>query len=251
MGTATDTVAARVGRETDRPRALVVDDDPDIAHFLVENLSADRFEVVNVDCGRRAMDVLAEFAPDIVLMDEGLPDISGLDVVTHIRGAGPLDGWDARTGIIMLTGRGDPHSIVRGMQRGADDYVTKPFHYDELLERMRATLRRSRGVLAPQRISAGPLTIDRTALSACVGDTQLDLTAKEFGLLVALARDPGRAIPKVELLCEVWGFARSPQRTRTLDSHASRLRIKLEQAGLTGWVRNVWGFGYRLFPLDG
>jgi DNA-binding response OmpR family regulator len=145
--------------------------------------------------------------------------------------------------VILLARNGDPVDRVRAFARGVDDYVSKPFHYEELLARMRAILRR----MAPpedERIHVGELTIDRPTRRVTVAGERAVLAGKEYELLVKLASDPERVWTKEELLRDVWGF-RSLGRTRTLDSHASRLRRKLSAAGRE-YVVNEWGVGYRL-----
>ncbi len=250
MPTTLEMASPRVREVQRRPRALVVDDDPDIGQYLLDNLTADRMEVVTARTADEALDALSRFRPHIALVDEGLPDMSGLDLISHIRSGGPGTDWDADTALIMISGRDDTHCAIRSMERGADDYVVKPFHYQELLIRMLAVLRRSHGSLFAERLQVGALTLDCKGLTAWNGDTKVPLCAKEFSLLVALARDPLRTVPKSELLRCVWGFSPYAQRTRTLDTHASRLRRKLEDAGLDGMVHNVWGFGYRLLALE-
>jgi DNA-binding response OmpR family regulator len=147
-------------------------------------------------------------------------------------------------------GADQPHAAVRGIERGADDYVAKPFHYPELLARLGALIRRSRGATLREEIRVGALSIDRNARRAALGGRVLDLSAKEFALLSALARDPARVLTKGELLRDVWGY-RAAARTRTVDSHASRLRRKLAAGGGgERWVVNVWGIGYRLLPEE-
>jgi DNA-binding response OmpR family regulator len=146
---------------------------------------------------------------------------------------------------IIVLGRtdSDPIDRVRAFDRGCDDYVDRPFHYEELLARIRAVLRR----VAPptgDRVQVADLVIDRAARRVTVGDTPIVLAAKEYELLVKLAAEPARVFTKEQLLRDVWGF-RSFGRTRTLDSHASRLRRKLAAAG-GDFVRNVWGVGYSL-----
>ena len=139
---------------------------------------------------------------------------------------------------------------MRGIERGADDYVPKPFHYPEVLARLGALIRRSRGATLREEIRVGALAIDRNARRATLAGRVLDLSAKEFALLSALAKDPGRVLTKGELLRDVWGY-RSAARTRTVDSHASRLRRKLAAGGGgERWVVNVWGIGYRLLPEE-
>jgi DNA-binding response OmpR family regulator len=145
----------------------------------------------------------------------------------------------------MVSERGEPIDRLRGFARGCDDYVVRPFLYEELLARMRAVLRRSVGASRRDWLSVGEVEIDRRARTVRVAGEQVVLSAKEYELLVALAADPERVFTKEELLRDVWGF-RSLGRTRTLDSHASRLRRKINRAGETAYVVNVWGVGYRL-----
>jgi len=175
--------------------------------------------------------------------------MSGFELVTVLREGTPLGAWDPGMAIVLMSGRDDVHSVVRGIERGADDYVVKPFHYAELLARVGASIRRVRGVTVAGVLRVGPLEVDRRSMVACVHGRAVPLSAKEFGLLSALSRDPRRVVSKPELLRDVWGFA-AGARTRTVDSHASRLRGKLARAGLPGWIRNVWGQGYRLLPED-
>jgi DNA-binding response OmpR family regulator len=146
--------------------------------------------------------------------------------------------------VIIVSARGDPVDRVRGFARGCDDYVVKPFVYDELVARMRAVLRRANGP-RHERLAVRDLEIDLASRVVTVGGEAVQLSAKEYELLVALAEDPERVFKKEELLRNVWGF-RSLGRTRTLDSHASRLRRKLNRSGDTAYVLNVWGVGYRL-----
>jgi DNA-binding response OmpR family regulator len=148
----------------------------------------------------------------------------------------------------MVSARGDPVDRVRGFARGCDDYVVRPFVYDELVARMRAVLRRASGP-RHARLSVRDLEIDLAARLVTVGGEPVQLSAKEYELLVALAEDPERVFKKEDLLRDVWGF-RSLGRTRTLDSHASRLRRKLNRGGDAGYVLNVWGVGYRLTALS-
>jgi DNA-binding response OmpR family regulator len=144
----------------------------------------------------------------------------------------------------MLTGRASETDRVRGFARGADDYLVKPFHYPELAARIGAVLRRSRERRAQGVLQVGELRIDPVAREVRLGDRKIDLSAKEFALLRTLAAEPTRVFTKEELLRDVWGFKLMGS-TRTLDSHASRLRRKLAPSGRR-WVVNVWGVGYRL-----
>jgi DNA-binding response OmpR family regulator len=232
------------------PSVLVVDDDPGVLDFLADNLAADRFTAL---CARSAEEALAQLRtarPDAALVDVTLPGMSGLELVTAIREGGDEVAWDAAMPIIVVSGRSDPHAAVRGIERGADDYVAKPFHYPELLARLGAVLRRARGATLTREIRVGALVVDRHARRARYAGRALELSAKEFALLSALARDPRRVLTKRELLRDVWGYL-GQARTRTVDSHASRLRRKLIAAGAgERFVVNVWGVGYRLLPED-
>jgi DNA-binding response OmpR family regulator len=232
------------------PSVLLVEDDVQTRNFLSENLIADRFAPVSATSAEQAVELLSGAHPDAAVVDVGLPGMSGLDLVSAIRDGGADDPWDAGMPILLLSGQTSPHAAVRGIERGADDYVAKPFHYPELLARLGALIRRSRGATMREEIRVGPLAIDRNARRATLGGRVLDLSAKEFALLAALAKDPGRVLTKAELLRDVWGY-RAAARTRTVDSHASRLRRKLaDGGGGERWVVNIWGIGYRLLPEE-
>ncbi len=158
-----------------------------------------------------------------------------------------VERWSPDVPVIVL-GRGDedPVDRLRAFQHGCDDWVPRPVPYDELLARIRAVLRRTRPA-PPQVIEAGPLRVDRATRSVAVGGRRVHLALKEFELLLALAVEPYRVWTRAELLRDVWGY-RSQGRTRTLDAHASRLRLKLADGARpdVALVVNVWGVGYRL-----
>ncbi|HEV2769880.1 MAG TPA: response regulator transcription factor, partial [Solirubrobacteraceae bacterium] len=186
--------------------------------------------------------------PDLALVDIGLPDGSGFDLVGRVREAdGLASRIDPRTPIIVVSGRADELDRIRGFERGCDDYVCKPFSYAELRGRVAALLRRADHRRAHGRLRVGPLEVDPPTREVRLRGRRLELSAKEFALLRALAVEPARVLPKEELLRGVWGF-RSMGQTRTLDSHACRLRHKLGADG-DRFVVNVWGVGYRL--VDG
>jgi DNA-binding response OmpR family regulator len=232
------------------PSVLVVDDDPGIVEVLRDNLAADRFAPLCAGSAEEALRLLRDVRPDAAVIDLGLPGMSGLELVGAIRAGGVDEPWDPGMPILMLSGRSDPHSAVRGIERGADDYVPKPFHYPELLARLGANLRRARGAIVGEILRVGPLEVDRAARRATLNGRPLPLSAKELALLTALARDPRRVLTKGELLHDVWGYI-GKARTRTVDSHASRLRRKLAvHGGGERMVVNVWGVGYRLLPED-
>jgi DNA-binding response OmpR family regulator len=153
--------------------------------------------------------------------------------------------WDRDVPLILLAEENvHPLDRARALEHGCDDFLEKPFHYEELLARIRAVLRRA-APSARDRLEAGDIVIDRPTRRVTVAGEEVPLSGKEYELLVWLASDPRRVFTKDELLHEVWGF-RSPARTRTLDTHASRLRRKLGDRGSRPYVVNVWGVGYRL-----
>jgi DNA-binding response OmpR family regulator len=226
---------------------VVCEDDAPTLDLLCDHLDADRFRALPAPSAADALRLCHYNDPDLLLLDLRLPDASGLDVLREIRASvGPTGRFDPVLPVIVLSGRSTDVDRVRGFAEGADDYVVKPFHYQEVAARIRAVLRRrdSRRE-GPRRI--GDLFIDPSRRKVRVADREVPLANKEFALLRALAADPHRVFTKDELLRDVWGF-RSMGRTRTLDSHASRLRRKLDPE--TGrYVVNCWGVGYRL--LDG
>ena len=177
--------------------------------------------------------------PDLVLLG------TELDVCRRLREGEPGRKWDRDVPVIVLgQPQADAVDRVRAFARGCDDYLGRPFHYEELVWRIRAILRRT----APHPgdvLEAGEIAVDRRTRCVTVSGRRVPLPAKEYELLVKLATAPTRVFTKVELLTEVWGF-RSLGRTRTLDSHASRLRRKLAAETETPYVLNEWGVGYRL-----
>jgi DNA-binding response OmpR family regulator len=225
---------------------LVVDDEPRIVEFLSENLRDDDFSVLTAVTGAEAIELLGRARPDVILLDVVLPDMSGYEICRTVRGGdGINDPWDPDLPIIMLSAKAEHVDRVRGLQRGADDYVTKPFHYPELLARIGAVLARVSRSRDREVIRHGELTVNMLSREVTVGGIKVELSAKEYQLLTTLASEPGRVFTKAELLETVWGF-RSQGRTRTLDSHASRLRQKLRVHSPAAWLANEWGVGYRL-----
>jgi DNA-binding response OmpR family regulator len=198
---------------------LLTEHEPATRGLLERQLRDDGFELV-----------LPGAAPDLVL--------AGTDA--------ELERWRGQAPVIVIGPvEAEPDERVRAFRRGCDDYLARPFHYDELVERMRAVLRRA-GVTPTTRIVAGPLTIDRRARLVTLRGARVELAQKEYELLVHLATEPERVFTKEELLRDVWGY-RTRSRTRTLDAHASRLRRKLRAADPeVPLVENEWGVGYRL-----
>ncbi len=224
-------------------RLLLVEDETAIAEFLSDNLREDDHTVRVARSIGDARLALKREPCDVALIDVGLPDGSGFDLCRSIRQG---QAGDAAAGVIMLTARAEAQDRVRGFERGADDYVVKPFHYPELLARVNALAARIGGRHHSDRLVVGPLEVDLPRRTCTVNGETVALPAKEFDLLVTLARDPYKVLSKRDLLRKVWdcdGFGTS----RTLDSHASRLRRRLESADpMARYVVNHWGVGYAL-----
>ena len=221
----------------------MVEGDAPIRAFLEEQLADDGFQVLAAEAARPALELVERERPDLVLLDTALPDESGFEVCSRLRAGEPGRMWNRDVPVILVSPRAEPVDRVRGFARGCDDYLARPFVYEELLARMRAVLRRTNR--RRRLLAVRDLTIDTAARLVSVGGLPVDLSVKEYDLLLALAREPERVCTKEELLREVWNF-RSLGRTRTLDSHASRLRRKLNEGGGHAFVLNVWGVGYRL-----
>jgi DNA-binding response OmpR family regulator len=227
---------------------LIAEPEPATRCFLSRHLAEDGFAVVEAAAGGEALALAEERQPDLALLGDELPDLSGVDLCRRLREGEPGRSWNRDVPVIVL-GQPDADAVdrVRAFARGCDDYLGRPFHYEELLARIRAVLRRSSGG-ANERIMAGDIIVDTPTRRVTVGGDRVVLSGKEYDLLAKLASEPERVFKKDELLRDVWGF-RSLGRTRTLDSHASRLRRKLAAPQGTRYVRNVWGVGYCL--LDG
>lgn len=223
---------------------VVCEDDAPTLELLCDHLAADRFAALPAPSAADALRLCRFNQPDLLLLDLTLPDASGLEVLRAIRdGEGDGAHCDSGLPVIVLSGRGADADRVRGLELGADDYLVKPFHYGELRARIGVVLRRGGGATERQ-YRVGDLVLDPVRRKVWVGDRQVALSNKEFGLLKALVEEPARAFSKRELLEAVWGY-RTPASTRTLDSHASRLRRKLDpESGR--FVVNDWGYGYRL-----
>jgi DNA-binding response OmpR family regulator len=227
-------------------RALLVDDDRELARLLTDYLTSHGVSLDHVEDGVRALDRLSERgAYDIVLLDVMLPGIDGFEVCRRVRSRSDVP-------IVMLTARGDDADRVVGLDIGADDYVQKPFSPRELLARMRAVLRRSKGVPAQERVEVGDLEIDLAAHRAKLGGQPLQLTSFEFRVLVALARRAGETVTREELARAVLPRQEASSRydpsvDRSLDVHVSHLRHKLgDDAREPERIRTVRGIGYVL-----
>jgi DNA-binding response OmpR family regulator len=230
------------------PTVVIVEDDRATRRFLADNLSADGYEPVEAETAQDGRRLLSELTPELAIIDLGLPDRDGLDLLRELRAGGERGvRLDPQLPVLVLSGRAGELDRVRGFERGADDYLVKPFSYPELRGRIAALLRRARNRPRLARLKIGRLEIDAVGRQVWLAGEPVVLSKKEFALLRALASDPTRVYTREELLRGGWGF-QSIGRTRTLDSHASRLRKKLS-AGGEAFIVNVWGVGYRL--IDG
>jgi two-component system KDP operon response regulator KdpE len=231
-------------RTTPGPSILVVEDDDETRAALARELSGRGYRVVEARDGRSGLERWASRRPDVVLLDLGLPDIDGAEVIVRMR-------REANTPIVILSGRYDEREKVEALDKGADDYVTKPFGVDELNARLRVALRRSGGSSADDlgRLSVGPLVLDTSKHEVRVGGEHVDLTPREFEILRVLLSHAGRIVTKGHLLRAVWGEA-----YRGEDSyvyvHVSQLRRKLAAADNSGALRDLIvtepGVGYRI-----
>jgi len=225
-------------------RVLIVEDEPQLRRALGINLRARRYDVVTVADGAGALRAAATSPPDLVILDLGLPDMDGVEVVHGLRG------W-TRVPIIILSARDSQGDKVDALDAGADDYLTKPFGMDELLARMRAALRRTRplddGVDAPV-ITTDTFTIDLVAKRVTRADNEVRLTPTEWHLLEVLTRYPGKLVPGKQLLQEVWGPAHGAE-TNYLRVYMAQLRRKLEtEPSHPRHLITEPGLGYRFEP---
>ncbi|MFM9012418.1 MAG: response regulator [Gemmatimonadota bacterium] len=224
----------------DGERILVVDDEPDIVALVVYHLAKAKYKVSSATSGSDALALAKRERPALIVLDLMLPGMSGFDVLEQLR----EDPDTASIAVLMLTARKDEPDRIRGLELGADDYLTKPFSPQELVLRVGAILRRTNANAAgSDQLRIGPIVIDRSAHRVTVEGPEVELTPTEFKLLLTLAERRGRVQARTLLLETVWEAAPDIQ-TRTVDMHVQRLRTKLHPAG--DLIETVRGFGYRL-----
>lgn len=221
-------------------KVLVVDDESHILELARLYLSREGYQIETVSDGAQALARFGQVKPDLVVLDIMLPNVDGLTICKEIR-------KQSQVPIIMLTARDEVTDKVVGLEVGADDYLTKPFHPQELVARAKALVRRAKlEPDQPKLIRAGRLEVDLGRHEVRYGEVKLQLRPKEFDLLALLARHPGRVFQRSELLDLVWGYD-FPGYTRTVDVHVQQLREKLSGGGVTNPViQTVWGVGYKL-----
>ena len=221
-------------------KALVIEDDKNIAELLRLYLEKDGFEVIIAGDGGKGLQLATDEHPDVVLLDIMLPVMDGWQVCREIRTSSDVP-------IIMLTAKGETYDKVSGLEMGADDYVTKPFEVKELIARIHAVMRRREGGDSPaaKRLEYDKLIINLDSYELIVDGKKVDTPPKEMELLYHLAASPNRVYTRNQLLDEVWGFDYFGD-SRTVDVHVKRLREKLSAGEQMGWqIKTVWGVGYK------
>ena len=216
------------------PRVLIAEDEARIASFLEKGLRASGFSTTTVADGRAAAVMARDGDFDLMVLDLGLPGRDGLDVLEEIRARGE------RLPVIVLTARDAVPDRVAGLERGADDYVTKPFSFEELLARVRARLR-DQGSSEPMVLASGDLELDLRTRRAKAAGREIELTAREFGLTETFLRHPGQVLSREQLLSHVWGYDFDPG-SNVVEVYVRYLRKKLGE----GRIETVRGMGYRL-----
>jgi DNA-binding response OmpR family regulator len=222
---------------------LVVEDEPEMAGLLARGLREESYEVSVARDGRAALELSAVNSFDLILLDVMLPQMDGIQVARQLRG------WKTETPVLMLTARDSLADIVKGLDAGADDYLTKPFSFTELLARMRALVRRSqfrrKNVLEVQ-----DLVLDLTTHRSFRAGIEIFLSLTEFRLLELLARNTGRIVSRHEILANVWGPGREVSEN-TLDAFVRLLRKKVDESSESKLIQTHRGFGYSLGAVRG
>ncbi len=222
-------------------RVIVVEDDPKIASFVVNGLKQSGFAVDHFRDGDEALAVATHTTYDAAVVDIMLPGTDGLSIVQHLRRSG------VRTPVIVLSAKASVDDRVRGLQAGADDYLTKPFAFSELLARVQALIRRASQVAEPTRLEVGDLKVDLLTREVSRGGQRLDLQPREYALLEHLMRHAGRVVTKTMILEHVYDYSFDPQ-TNVVDVLVSRLRQKVDRDFPVKLIHTLRGVGYVLRP---
>lgn len=223
-------------------RILLVEDDPVLTDILLASLQQQRYVVDTVDDGRFGLEYAESDTYDLLLVDVGLPRLDGISLTQQLRGNG------CATPILLMTAKDAPDEKIRGLDAGADDYLTKPLNIEELHARLRALLRR--GEVAPaSALEIGQLRLDPVSCEVTYASSLLKLTPKEYSLLELFLRNPTRVFSRGHIIEHLWTFD-DPPLEDSVKAHVKGLRRRLKQAGAGGWIENVYGLGYKLSPKD-
>lgn len=217
-------------------KILVVEDEKDLADAIARGLARQAYSVDVAYDGLKALDLAEINSYDLTILDLNLPGIDGLDVCRQVRAT------DSRTGILMLTARAGQDDRVLGLDIGADDYLIKPFHFPELISRVRSILRRT-GEVRKVILRIDDIVLDSNSITAYVGDGRLALTSKEFSILEYLMKNAGKVVSQEDLLEHVWN-EEANLFTQTIKVHINNLRNKLNEMGRADFIRTVKGKGY-------
>lgn len=219
---------------------LLIEDDRRVAAFLERGLAAEGYQVELAADGRTGLAMARAEPFDLIILDGMLPGLSGREVLVQMRSAG------VRTPVLMLTAMDATPDKIEGLRAGADDYLTKPFDFDELLARLEALMRRASPTAAAPSgvVQANGIVLDRNAMAVTLNGAPVDLTATEFQLLDLLMGAPGKVLSRTRILNRIWGLGADPL-TNIVDVYIRRLRAKLAMDAETGAIRTVRGFGYR------
>lgn len=231
-------------------KILVIEDDAGICRFLRATLTAAHYDVIVTDTGKKALEIVSSHCPDCILLDLGLPDLDGNDIIQSIRG------W-TKTPIIVISARSTEEDKARALDLGADDYLTKPFGSIELMARIRTALRHTRKACGGEELRegqyiVGDLVIDYNKHRAYLGGEDAGLTPSEFKILALLGRYAGRVLTYQQMLRELWGPAANPRDNKLLRVHMANLRRKLEKnPEEPRYLFTEVGVGYRLAEGEG
>jgi len=223
------------------PKILVVEDEPSQVELLRYNLVSEGFQVIIATDGEYGIERARDEQPDVILLDWMLPKTTGIEACRQLRRMKPT----RHIPIIMLTARSEERDKVRGLDLGADDYLTKPYSIKELMARVRAVLRRASARGGDETLRLGEIEVDLSSHRVKVGDSPVHLGPTEFRLLTTLMNSPSRVFSRGQLLDMVWGLS-SDIDTRTVDVHIGRLRRIMEKAGEKSAIRTVRGYGYSI-----
>jgi two-component system, OmpR family, response regulator ResD len=237
-------IEAMAGKEASLGSILVVDDEPTIAEVVARYLERAGYETRVAADGPSAVAAALGSRPDLIVLDIMLPGFDGLEVMRRIH-----EDLEGRIAVILLTAKGEESDRLLGLRRGADDYVVKPFSPAELVARVQAVMRRADPAEeADEPLRFDELVIEPAARVVTIGERQVELTQREFDLLLFLARHPGQVFSRDQLMDCVWRFS-SYSDTTTVTVHIRRLRSKIEpDPARPRWIETVWGVGYRFQP---